>query len=454
MSRRDSRSRDEGLFLLIALLLGMTVQGLPAQQRRGQGRLMANPNLQSLMALGYASDGFTVAGGGLSGDPAALGNLDLLLHLSLDALPGLRRTQMRVHAQHSHGRSVSSRVGDLQGVSNLEAESGWRLYEAWLQRQIIRPGLSVLVGIYDVNSEFDVMPAAGEFLNSSFGFGTDYSLGGGGVVSTFPSTGLAARIRAQLTPSLYALLAASDGASGGSLEEQLSLRSDNGALLSFEAGYVRGIPDPTPDPVEVARLQRRGWGRGTGPPGFGLQRRRPGRGRFVEEVSTKVAVGGWTFTRPLEPLTPGEGRGRSWGVYALGEHALARTPDGARSLSAFARVGTAAEKVNRVDFFLGGGLRLKGPLASRPEDGLAVGMTHASNGSPFLRVRESAGEPMEEGETVLELTYRAHLGERVTLQPDLQWIMNPGTDPDIADALVLGIRAHVLLEHPFGDPGR
>jgi porin len=49
---------------------------------------------------------------------------------------------------------------------------------------------------------------------------------------------------------------------------------------------------------------------------------------------------------------------------------------------------------------------------------------------------------------VVELTYRAELGGLMVLQPDIQWIRDPGMDPAVDDAFLLGLRAHVLLAFP------
>jgi carbohydrate-selective porin OprB len=46
------------------------------------------------------------------------------------------------------------------------------------------------------------------------------------------------------------------------------------------------------------------------------------------------------------------------------------------------------------------------------------------------------------------MTYRAEFGRYYVVQPDLQWVKNPGMDPGVSDALVFGLRGHVLLEFP------
>jgi porin len=407
------------------------------------------PGIQ--VELGYAVDLFKPARGGSSQDPVAVDNLDLLLHLSLNPLLGLRRTSIRVHVQSNRWGSVSSRVGALQGLSNLEAPREWRLYEAWIGHQFGSPRVSVLAGVYDVNAEFDVIPGAGDFLNSSFGFGPEYSLGGFAGPSTHPTTGLATRLRVEPFPTIYGLLGVSEGIPGDQGGDRYSLDDQEGVLVSIEAGYARPLSGASQISDPTLRTERRGPG-AAGRPLLRGQKRLIGRGRRIESVRTKVSVGGWVYTRRLEAWAPEESLGRSWGLYLLGEQLLHQESDGTGELSGFARVGTAASGVHRLDLSLGGGLVYRGALPGRPDDVAGVGIAYARNGSPFLRAQRRVGNPIEQAETVLELTYRAEFGRLFLLQPDLQWVKDPGMDPGVADALVFGLRGHVLLEYPGRDP--
>jgi porin len=46
-------------------------------------------------------------------------------------------------------------------------------------------------------------------------------------------------------------------------------------------------------------------------------------------------------------------------------------------------------------------------------------------------------------ETAVELTYRRELTPWLTLQPDVQLIVNPGAGGSLRDALVLGLRIDI-----------
>ena len=53
------------------------------------------------------------------------------------------------------------------------------------------------------------------------------------------------------------------------------------------------------------------------------------------------------------------------------------------------------------------------------------------------------GEESDDRETNIELTYRAALAPWLTLQPDMQYTINPGARPELKDALLLGLRVEV-----------
>ena len=48
-------------------------------------------------------------------------------------------------------------------------------------------------------------------------------------------------------------------------------------------------------------------------------------------------------------------------------------------------------------------------------------------------------------ETVIELTYERAIDDRLTVQPDVQYVINPGWDRALDNALVAGVRLIVTL---------
>ena len=66
-------------------------------------------------------------------------------------------------------------------------------------------------------------------------------------------------------------------------------------------------------------------------------------------------------------------------------------------------------------------------------------------GDEFRRAQREIGLDPERHETALELTYRAQITDWFGLQPDIQYIINPGLDSELDNAFVYGFRFDVVF---------
>jgi porin len=161
-----------------------------------------------------------------------------------------------------------------------------------------------------------------------------------------------------------------------------------------------------------------------------------------------VFIGGWHYTGSFGAVGDGEGYPLFWrgssGVYAATEGLLLRSAAcSTRELSGWVRLGVADDAVNRFDSYLGAGLVCAGPWRSRAEDRLGVAVAIARNGVDFLRARRAQDLPVDRVETAFEGSYQLHVTPWFDLQPDVQWIVSPDTDPGTPDALALGMRVQL-----------
>lgn len=344
--------------------------------------------------LVYTAEVWHNADGGRRRGTAYLDNLDATLALDADRLWGWTDTRIFVYALYNNGDTLSEDLaGDLQVISNLETGvSAARLYEAWIDTPIGGHG-SLRAGLYDLNSEFDVLESAGLFINSAHGIGSDFGLSGRNGPSIFPVTSLALRLAWNWPGPWQGRLALLDGVPGDPDDADataIDLGSDDGALVAAE-------------------LERRG---------------RSGR----------LLLGAWRYTAAFDewprsvPGVQPRSRGNG-GVYLRGETALG---DGA--LLAFARVGLASAAHNAFSEFFSAGLTWSGVF--REHDRLGVAMAWGEASSRLVRARDGA----DAREVALELTYRIPLGQRLTLQPDLQYVINPGLEPGLDPAWAVGVR--------------
>jgi porin len=129
------------------------------------------------------------------------------------------------------------------------------------------------------------------------------------------------------------------------------------------------------------------------------------------------------------------------GFYAIGEGQLfAEGDDSAQGLSAFVRLGTANDRVNRFSDFAGMGLVYTGALPNRPEDRLGIAISSVGNGSVYRRAQLADGLTTDRRETNVELSYRCGVTKWLTLQTSVQHISNPDTNPELRDAMAIGLR--------------
>jgi porin len=379
------------------------------------------------LSVVYDGEGLVNASGGARRGAAYVGTLHLQLTVNADRLLGWRGLTLFLNGLGTHGGHPSDFVGDAQGVSNLEAPAGWQLYEAWLQQNLFGNRVSALVGRYDLNSEFYRLQSATLFVNSSFGIGPEFSQSGQAGPSIFPDTSVGARFAFKPARDVVFRAAVLDGApvdrpDGG---HRVFAKGD-GLLLVAEAAFlIRSVPEDRP-----------------------LSRRfRIGRGADSRTYEGKLAVGGWYYTASFDDLSKQEPDGRpvrhrgSAGAYVLADGLVYRSAaQSRRQINAFAQLGFGDSRVNRFGLYAGGGLVFSGLFPALENDELGVAVAIARNGSHFLDLQRESAVPVTGTETTLELTYLFQIGKHVAIQPDLQYVLRPGTDPTRKNAIVPALR--------------
>ena len=132
--------------------------------------------------------------------------------------------------------------------------------------------------------------------------------------------------------------------------------------------------------------------------------------------------------------------------------------EGDRNINVFVRpMYTPLEDRNLIDFSLNAGLTMHEPIFGRDDDtfGLGMGDTHVSasasaSDKAYAITILAEYWPTRSGETFVEATYDYQAAAWLQVQPDVQFVFNPGgglanpNDPKkkIGDELVVGMRAN------------
>jgi porin len=345
------------------------------------------------------------AKGGIDTRSAYMSDAGLTIESDLDALFGGSGAKIFAYLLWNNGSTFSDRyVGDLQVVSNIDAERAVRVYELWYE-QTVADNLSLRFGLYDLNSEFDVIESAGLFLNSSHGIGAEYGQSGLNGPSIFPVTSLSIRFETSIGGSgslRYALLDGVPGDPDDPSKTTIDLGGGDGVLHALEYNYLS---------VGGARFTLGGWLYSAD----------------FDRVDGSLDGSG-------DPLRD-DGNG---GIYASADAPMYSSPDSGLEINGFIRYGIANDTLNPLRSYLGAGAVLTGLIESRPDDQFGIAVASARVGDAYATQFATGG--LDSRETSIELTYSTQMTDWLRLQPDLQYVINPGLDRDLDNALVLGLR--------------
>jgi porin len=334
--------------------------------------------------------------------------LTLSLRLDLQKLIHWEGGTFYVSGLYPHGEGISGRyVHDYNLVSSLDAYDSPRIFELWLQQAFCGGNFTIRAGLLTSDTDFFDSSNADLFVNSVFGtMGTTaHNLD----LPTYPLSSEGIRLHATLTPQVYIQALIVDDNPGNPLADnrhgvRLGFDASHGVLSILEAGGTCG-------------------------------------------QASVYKVGGY-YDSQFHPdiATPSDAHG-DYGFYALTDQQLWTAPgstaDSPRGVSGFARVGYAPDQRNPVVYYFDTGINGTGLIPGRASDILGLAFSFERLGTD---VELASGAPvLAHHEHVIELTYLANIAPNISLQPDLQYVINPGGFGRAPNALVAGVRFNLTF---------
>ncbi|MBL0926624.1 MAG: carbohydrate porin [Phycisphaerales bacterium] len=303
------------------------------------------------------------------------------------------------------GRNPALDVGDFQWTSSIAADrSVDQLAELWWQQELFDKILRLKAGKIDASTEFGFARSAADFLNASATL-LPTSLR----TPSYPDPAFGGLVFAHPCPGAYV---------GGGI---------------FDGATADGLNTGGRGPDTFFSDRRSDSWFAVGELGLTWERLGPvGPVRF--------AAGGWGHTGELARTDGGGTRRGSSGAYAILETLVwkrdAPDADDERGLWAFAQYGWADRRVEPAGHHVGGGLMFRGTFRGRDHDSAGLFVS-------WVDLVARPGAPRDE--LALELYYKLRITGWMTLQPDLQLVVNPSGRSDLDPALVAALRVQVTF---------
>ncbi len=343
----------------------------------------------------------------------------------------------------------------LQTASGIEADRALRLWELWYQQKFLEEDrLDIKVGQQSLDQEFMVTTNGLYFLNTMFGWPMlpSANLPGGG--PAYPLSALGVRARYRPIDGITVLAGIYNGSpvryNYGDPQQRnpsgTSFPLNGGVLAIGEIQYAYpalGSMVNAGEAEPLARVYRLGvW--------YNSE-------NFADEAYDNT---GLSLASPASNGDPLYHHG-NWGIYAVADQIVwqsARDPD--QNVNVFVRaMGSPQGDRNLISVSLNAGVVIHEPIRHRDDDTLGIGMgyTHVTNGAAALDQATNFYSPnstiVRGGETFVEMTYQYQVMPWLQLQPDIQYVWNPGAgvvNPNnppqrVGNELVLGLRTNILF---------
>jgi porin len=347
-------------------------------------------------------------------------NLGLDLLFDLDKLVNLQGGSFFVSMSQRSGSSLSAeRVGNVFTIQQVYGGQTFHLIDVAYKQKFWDGILESSIGRLAAGDDFFVSQYNYLFMQNGFcgnPVGVFFNSPG---MTAYPNASWGARLKVKPTERTYIM--------GGVYNGDPAIRDidHNGADMSMNG------------PVFV--IGEVGYKRN----GLASDSRYLGNYKlgFWYDNSTYTDYNSVGFAQPA-----GSKRG-NWGLYTLFDQVLFPfgEPGSNRGLGVFGSfLVSPDESVSQMPYFFTAGIASRGIFESRPIDVVGFGVVYGSFSSDLSNAqqREQLIDPtmgVQDYETVFEWTYRFNLHKgAVFIQPDIQYVMNPGGTGQINDALVLG----------------
>lgn len=342
------------------------------------------------LGASYTADFGRNFSGGLKQDNMYLGLIALSTDIDLQKAGLWKGASFHGSFLNTHGRHASAEViGDAQAASNITNDNATFIMDAYYKQALGK--VNLFIGKHDLNGDFTSCSHSCLFLNGSAGVVPNIS--GNLPVSIFPRTSMSVGLIYEPKESLSIKTAVYD------------------AMKNEDDQYSADFIPSGEEYLSITEAETR-----------------------FDSIGLGIKAGFLYETSEYASIENGNTRNGNYALYCMMDKNITSMLDG--ELYAFAHLGYSPEEYNEVGMYYSGGFTLE-EFAGKHSAGLVYGHMQMTNS--WGKVNDTGAEY----ESFIEATASFSVHENISIQPDIQYIINPGVSTEFSNALVGFIRVGV-----------
>ena len=374
-------------------------------------------------------------------------NVGFGIELNLEKLIGWNGATFTVSALNRSGQSLSQvAIGNQFTVQQVYGNQTIMYYALALEQRLLDDKLSIKIGRMAAGDDFASSPLYWLYMNNGID-GNPQSLTVNTQFSTYPSATWGARLRVDPTPEFNAMVGVYQTSPRYGFRSDHGLNwgftNNDGVILISQVGWTpeffkRAVPaEATEESASDGKSVADGKSAKS----------------FKEPVTTMKGLPGhywfgayfspWEYTQFGSTETATNSYGFYWHADQMVFQESPGSEQGLTLWSAF--VLSPQQNIAKLPFQVNGGIAYQGLIPTRDKDQTLLGVVYGQFSDDYAAANEAAAGGYADYELVFEWGYRVQFTKFMYVQPNIQYVINPGGTHTIPNALVLGAQCSVTF---------
>jgi porin len=379
--------------------------------------------------------------GGMTQSFAYADNFSFGMQLDFEKLIKWQGLTLTVSALDRNGSNLSARnIGNQFTVQQVYGTETVVFYALVLEQRLLEDKLGIKLGRFSTGDDFASSPLYWLYMNNGID-GNPQALPVNTAFTSYPASVWGARLRVDPSPEWFAMGGIYQATSLNLYRDHgldWSINNSDGVLMIGQVGWTPEFfkkPAAASKPSDGKSLAE---GKTVRPvsPDAGMQGL-PGHYWFGAYYSP------WQFAQFGSTETASNSYGFYWHADQMVWQEEPGSDQGLTLWSAF--VLSPQQNISKLPFQVNSGIVYKGLVPARDHDTTMLGFVYGNFSDDYAGTVAATGAGTPSYEIALEAGYRIQVTKFAYIQPNVQWIINPGGTGNIPNALVLGAQMNVTF---------